>query len=231
MRIAVRVVLAVLLAAVVINLAGGLAMGVSKSLPADAPKALVSGLLMQTGLLVFSLLAMLILGKGRLTGFGFAMPQQAQWMSVIFAGFGVGLAAAAIISIASTGKSPLDMQFSPLQTVLMIWVYASTCEEVFTRGLIQSFLVPLADRGINVWRRRLSLPVLVSAAIFGLMHLSLLTMGSPILSVLLIVIFAFVLGLMAGYQRERTTSLLPAVLLHSLFNISGSLVGWIVSIL
>ena len=227
MKTALRLILAVLMAVIVMNLAGGIGMAVGKMLPEGTPKALISGFLMQTGLLVFSLVAMLLLGRGKLSGFGFALPKQAPWRLIISMGFGVGSAAAVIMAIAFFGESPLNIEFSPLQTILMIWIYASICEEVFTRGLLQGFLAPVSDRGITVWRRRLSLPVLVSAAVFGLMHLSLLSTGSPFAPVLAVVVFAFCLGLIAGYYREKTASLLPAIVVHSLFNISGSLIGWI----
>ena len=61
---------------------------------------------------------------------------------------------------------------SPLQSVIFVWFYASTCEEVFTRGLLQSYLSPLASYGINLSSKlRLSLPVLFSGLYFGLMHI------------------------------------------------------------
>ena len=40
-----------------------------------------------------------------------------------------------------------------------------------------------------------------------------------------IVIFGIVLGIIAGYYREQTNSLIPAIMVHMCFNIGGSLLG------
>ena len=219
--------LVVLLALLVMNLSGGIAMAISKAIAGNKAAAFISGVIMQTGLLVFSLSAMLLINKGKLAAFGFVMPVWARWRSIVLLGFGVGLCAATILTLVSAGKDLLDLKLSTWQSILLIWIYASTSEEIFARGLIQGSLRPLIERGINMGRLRISLPVLIGATFFGLMHLSLLTLGAPPITVLLIVVFAFVLGVIAGYQREKTGSLLPAIAIHSLFNISGFLASWI----
>lgn len=108
---------------------------------------------------------------------------------------------------------------SPLQTILFVWFYATLAEEVFTRGLLQSFLSPLARYGINFSRKlRLSLPVLFSGLYFGMMHVVAVDkMGPPV------ILLATLLGIVAGYYREKTESLIPAMIIHALFNIGGSL--------
>lgn len=50
-------------------------------------------------------------------------------------------------------------------------------------------------------------------------------MGFDLSKVLIIVIFAIVLGLYAGYQCEKTNSLVPAILVHICVNIGGSVLG------
>ncbi|MCX6832548.1 MAG: CPBP family intramembrane metalloprotease [candidate division Zixibacteria bacterium] len=227
MKALLRVILVLLLALLIMNLSGGIAMAISKAIAGNKTTAFISGAVMQTGLLIFSLSAMLLIGKGKLAAFGFVMPVRANWRSIVLLGFGVGLCAATILTFVSAGEDQLDLKLSTWQSILLIWIYASTCEEIFTRGLIQGSLLPLVERGMNVGRLRISLPVLTGATFFGLMHLSLLMLGAPPITVLLIVVFAFVLGVIAGYQREKTGSLLPAIAIHSLFNINGFLVSWI----
>ena len=61
---------------------------------------------------------------------------------------------------------------SPTGVILTAWIYASICEEVFTRGLL-------------------------------------LLVG--------------ILGVIAGNYREKTGSLIPAILIHSFFEIGGTL--------
>jgi membrane protease YdiL (CAAX protease family) len=98
---------------------------------------------------------------------------------------------------------------------------------VLTRGLVQGFLEPLKDYGLRVFRLRLSIPVIVGAVFFGLMHLALLSTGADAAAVVTIALFAVVLGLIAGYYRESTGSLWPAILVHFLFNVWGSAVDWV----
>ncbi len=43
------------------------------------------------------------------------------------------------------------------------------------------------------------------------------------LTVFNIVFFGFILGLFAGYYRERSGSIIPAIIVHILFNIGGTL--------
>jgi membrane protease YdiL (CAAX protease family) len=108
-----------------------------------------------------------------------------------------------------------------LQIVVTVWIIASTCEEVLYRGLIQSFLEPLRVHGLDVFGVRLSLPVIAAALLFGCMHIMLLTAGADGFLVGGIVGTAIVVGLMAGYYREKSGSLVPAILVHMLFNAYG----------
>jgi membrane protease YdiL (CAAX protease family) len=117
------------------------------------------------------------------------------------------------------------LKVSYLEDIAFVWIYASICEEVFTRGLLQSFLSPLTRYGISLSRKlRLSLPVLFSGLYFGMMHIVAIDkMGPPV------ILFASALGIVAGYYREKTESLIPAIIIHALFNIGGMLPMWILS--
>jgi membrane protease YdiL (CAAX protease family) len=37
------------------------------------------------------------------------------------------------------------------------------------------------------------------------------------------------LGIVAGYNREKTGSLIPAIIIHALFNIGGMLPMWLLT--
>lgn len=115
--------------------------------------------------------------------------------------------------------------FSPFQTIVFVWIYATLSEEIFTRGLLQSFLSPLAGYGINLSKGlRLSLPVIFSGLYFGMMHIVVIKkMGPPV------IVFSTLLGMVAGYYREKTGSLIPALIIHALFNVGGSLPMWLLS--
>jgi membrane protease YdiL (CAAX protease family) len=60
---------------------------------------------------------------------------------------------------------------------------------------------------------------------FGAMHLVLLLAGADIQTTAIIVIFTFSLGLLAGHQRAKSGSLIPAIVLHALANVGGILGG------
>jgi len=110
-----------------------------------------------------------------------------------------------------------------LNFILTVVIIASICEEVFSRGLIQGFLSPLKEHGFTLSKTRISLPVTICALLFGLGHLCLLgAMDTRI--VVPIVISSTVLGCIAGYYREKTGSLLPAIAVHMTFNIVSGVV-------
>jgi len=111
---------------------------------------------------------------------------------------------------------------SLLNFILTVVILASICEEIFSRGLVQSFLSPLREHGFRLFRL-FSLPVIICALLFGLGHLCLLR-SLELRAVILIVISAMALGLIAGYYREKTGSLLPAVAVHMTFNIVSGVI-------
>jgi len=70
------------------------------------------------------------------------------------------------------------------------------------------------------------MPVDVSGLFFGFMPFVLIkSMGHAAIPVILL---AVVLGLVAARYRERTGSLLPAIIAHALFNIGGMLPLWVI---
>jgi membrane protease YdiL (CAAX protease family) len=114
--------------------------------------------------------------------------------------------------------------FSALQIVLFVWIYATVVEEILTRGLLQTLVARKREAAIrHGW---LSESVLVSGVFFGAMHLVLIrSMGA---AAVVPIALATLLGIVAARYRESTGSLLPAILVHALFNIGGSLPLWIV---
>lgn len=175
------------------------------------------------GMLTFSILIILILTKGRLKEYGFNWNLNFPFMKIVFISLVFGFLSSLIGSsfIDSTSKMPAT-DFTLIEKILYIWFFASISEEVLTRGLIQGFLSSLKHIGIKFLNYYLSLPVIIGAIFFGAMHLALLALGVNILSVMTIVVFGIVLGLIAGYQKEKINSLIPAIIVHICFNIGGS---------
>jgi membrane protease YdiL (CAAX protease family) len=223
-----RVLLAVLLWVVVLFLTGAIVSSGLVQRAAERYQWVSPGVVTQVSMLALSLVLMLILGKGRLAKYGFRTPTRSQVKSAL--AFGSIAAVAVHIVLAVTwnllptpGSHPVMEGASFLQTVISVWIIASTCEEVFLRGLIQGFLEPHREAGATLFGLRLSLPVITAAVLFGTMHIMLFTVGAETALVTATVAAAIILGLVAGYYRERTGSLVPAILIHMLFNMYGSL--------
>ena len=175
--------------------------------------------------LVLSLALMTLFSRGKLAEYGFTFGSFR--LSWDYFAWVVPVLLLGLMEAAGnrSGKSANMLGMTNLQVVVFVWFYASICEEVLTRGLLQTLLERSA-RVENTLRRWLNLPVVVSGLFFGAMHLILLrSMGAQ---ALLVVAFATYVGLVAAHYRQKTGSLAPPILLHMLFNIAGSLPLWIV---
>ena len=177
-------------------------------------------------MLALSVAAMWLLSKGRLDLYGITRgtykfsPRILMWFLPM-----------AALSLASTVASPRGLgagspfELSKSQIVVFVWIYASISEEVLTRGLLQTLLGgnSRVEAGAP---RKLSMPVIVSALFFGAMHIVLVKSMGP--AAVLVILLAVFLGLVAARYRERTGSLLPAIIVHALFNIGGTLPIWVI---
>lgn len=93
-----------------------------------------------------------------------------------------------------------SMAFAIIYTVLI----APVCEETIFRGLV----LTIFDGKLPKW-----LGILISALVFALIHLP-----SPIAF-----IYTLTLGIVLGFVRYRTKSLVPCVLAHIIFNATNYL--------
>lgn len=175
---------------------------------------------------LLSVLIIILLTEGRMAEYGFTKGKFRLTGKIL-----LWIIPTAILSIMGyfASRSGVEVKpglgFAPLQTVIFVWIYATVAEEIFTRGLLQGYLSPLVRYGINLSKKlRLGMPVLFSGLYFGLMHIIAIDkMGPPV------ILLATLLGIVAGYYREKTESLIPAIIIHALFNIGGSLPMWLLS--
>lgn len=224
---------AVLLAALVFIPAGALSQAIGRTIPEGwAWGEWLSTSIFQLLMAAVAMLIMLIIGRGRLGRFGFRLGSDLPVRAVVIAVFAMeALVTLAFLPFPEKGPGHFAGDFSFLQTVLGVWLIASTCEEIVTRGLVQGFLEPLSGRGVRIARLHLSVPVIAAAVLFSAMHVPLLVMGIDTALGVQILVATFGLGLIAGYYRERTGSLLPAILAHMLANAFGMGFGELVSLL
>ncbi len=193
-----------------------------------------SGEITQAVYLVVSMTLMLILTRGRLGRYGFRWPALKPTLLAILtaAVLQVLLLVVMMVSVSMfgppmmTGRLVGQMGTSVPRTILAVWLIASTCEELFYRGLLYGFMEPLKSRGVSVGGLYISLPVAVCALMFGLGHLCVMSF-MPGVVVANIVLATTVCGFVAGYIRERTGSILPAILVHMTFNAVGSSIPWL----
>ena len=182
-------------------------------------------------MLAVSLVLVLASSLGDPSGFGFTRPK-------VGAGYGAGVTwglllgvLASVLNLSAGGSGLVPLRgLSIVQIILLVWLLASVAEEVLVRGFFQSYLEPLSHIGFKAFGKRISLPVLLGALFFSAMHLILLTTGTPFLTVYVIMAFMFFLGLVTGYQRERSGSILPSIVTHVSFNVGG-LIGGIIYII
>jgi len=176
-------------------------------------------------MLIISILLILLLNKGSLKEYGFRLSKNFPIVKIVLISLVFGFIPNIINKLLNVSSNEFipTQDFSFIEQVIYIWFLASISEEVLTRGLIQGFLSPIKHIGINIFKHFISLAVIVGALFFGAMHLMLFTMGVDTFTVLNIVFFGTILGFIAGYYKERTNSLVPAIIVHFCFNVGGSI--------
>jgi membrane protease YdiL (CAAX protease family) len=175
-------------------------------------------------MLVVSFLLIAAVSRGRLRWYGLRWPDPFPLGAAILMPVAAQLLYSGAARLLHLAGLTFLKDYSLPQFVLLLWILGPTAEEVLARGLIQGFLQPLQDRALTVGKLRLSVPVLTSAFFFGVMHLGLFSAGIQTRTVVTIVISSVVLGLIAGYCRERSGSVLPAILAHGCFNATETLI-------
>lgn len=135
-----------------------------------------------------------------------------------------------IITVIFGGKVETHValtNMSPFQFFVFIFIYSSIAEEMLFRGFLMNILKPLKAKGIKIFNRNISVPVLISAVAFGLIHLILITSGANGLFLLRIVVFTTVLGVVAGYYQEKHDNNAFAIIVHMAGNTLGVIAAFL----
>jgi len=174
------------------------------------PIELAIALIIAISLLIATLLIFLYArARSGFAEFGFCIPSS-RYVGIAFAlGLTLGLVAA-FLNHLFPSKPPYDVSgLVPWKMVLYFIVAASVQEEVIFRGLIQSMVEERWAASFRICGISISDAVAFTAALFGLIHLE---VG------VVMALSAVMLGLVAGESRRRSGSLLPAIVVHSIFN-------------
>jgi membrane protease YdiL (CAAX protease family) len=162
-----------------------------------------------TLLVALFLMFMLARSPTGMAEFGFCIPHSRYVASATVFGLTIGLAVT-FLSHLLPSKAPFDVSgFAPWMIVLYFLIGASIQEEIIFRGLIQCMVERQWRVGFSLAGASLSGAVAFTAVLFGIIHLD---------AGIVIALGAVVLGLLAGELRRRSGSLLPAIIVHALFN-------------
>ena len=211
-------------------LAFGLSLFVGKSLGhrAGSSSALPS-LLSSTMLIVVSLALGACFGESRWKELGLVRPA-GRWRRFVVVALVVGMVVSFSIKLSPGEGMGKALRGLSVPVVLIIVIFGSLAEELFTRGWFQGFLEPHRDRLLHGAGLTMSVPVLASGLAFGAMHLTLVGKGVDAWTIGFILVFTTTVGLIAAKAREETGSLLPPVLIHLAGN-AGGVLGGIVYVL
>jgi membrane protease YdiL (CAAX protease family) len=162
-----------------------------------------------TLLVALFLMFMLARSPTGMAEFGFCIPHSRYVASATAFGLTIGLAVT-FLSHLLPSKAAFDVSgFAPWMIVLYFLIGASIREEIIFRGLIQSMVERKWRVGFSLAGASLSGAVAFTAVLFGIIHLD---------AGIVIALGAVALGLLAGELRRRSGSLLPAIIVHALFN-------------
>jgi len=110
-----------------------------------------------------------------------------------------------------------QIQVSITLLIPMALILTPIGEELLFRGLLLGCLM----RCISRWRS-----IMISSMIFALTHLPAFSAYSETpLTMFSIFTGAFILGVIAGHFKTSLNSLIPAIITHSIFNLSGMVTG------
>jgi membrane protease YdiL (CAAX protease family) len=138
-----------------------------------------------------------------------------RWYALAALAMGV----ASIVLTWTRSRHPALAGMNFLEIVIAIWLLSSVSEEIFVRGLIQSWIAapsspePVGNAG------RIAVPV--SAAFFAGMHVPLMWMGAGAVGGGIIVAATLVVGWAAAELRARTDSLAHAIGVHVFGNVAA----------
>jgi membrane protease YdiL (CAAX protease family) len=167
-------------------------------------------LVVQSAELVASLLLLRYCGIGWREA-GFQLPAEPiRWLPNIASVVFLNLALAGIMHLFHTPDTLGT--FSPVEKLVLLCAYVPLAEEVFVRGWFQAALLRRAGETRAVFA------VLGSSTFFAAVHVF---VGGGSIGTGVTVAGAFLMGLIAGRLRQRSQSLLPAVAMHVVYNLTG----------
>ena len=179
------------------------------------------GVSSQFGILIISILLIFLFSKKRIIEFNIGKVKIKQLIRPIGLTVFLLILRQLIPMVMENEVHPVEVSMSILQQLIFIVVLASLSEDLLFRGFLQNMLSPIKSYGINFLNTRLSLPVIISGILFGLMHFAMIGTGASFSFVIQIVISGMFLGMIAGYFQEKYNNFTFAFIVHMTANLSG----------
>jgi len=131
----------------------------------------------------------------------------------------VSMMAGSVVMILLGLQHPVAAKMGFLQIVLVIWLLSSVSEEVYVRGLVQSWVAGRDDaNGLN---SAFESSIVSSALLFASLHVPLMWSPVGVKGGLVIVLSTLGVGFACAALRARSRSLWPAIACHVIGNVAG----------
>jgi uncharacterized protein len=174
-----------------------------------------------TAMLLIALPLIAWLSKGRLAEYGLQAPRQRSYvLSALAWGTFFGLFMTAVDYFPQILRHlPPPENLSLTRQSVAAWlffeaIYVGPTEEIPFRGLLQTFLMQRSSGRVRLWKYDMHVAGVILAILFALAHLSSfwttnfwIALGQQI--------YAFALGLLYAYWREKSGSLLAPIIGHN----------------
>jgi membrane protease YdiL (CAAX protease family) len=192
---------------------------------------LPSGLASQLMILILSIVSIYFFNKKGIFKFNIGKVGMRQIIPPIFLIIFLFIISELIFSkiLGNTNEEHFASSMPMVQIIFIVVFLASTSEELLFRGFLQNMLEPLKSVGIRLQKTKISLPVIISGLLFGLMHFGLMATGASFDFTLKLVLFAMIMGMIAGYYQEKHNNFSFAVIIHITANITGLLFSTLIN--
>ena len=140
----------------------------------------------------------------------------------------IAMMAASFAMVFLEVRHPLAAQLSLPQVVVIVWLGSSLSEEIYVRGLVQSWMA--GPENSSDVRSAVDPAIVSSALLFASMHVPLMWSPAGVNGGLPIVLATLFVGWGCAVLRARSRSLWPAIACHILGNVAG-LPGGLIGIL
>ena len=181
--------------------------------------AVISQIVLKTVLVLVALVGWKLLGRP-LSEMGW---RRALWWNrsylVWFAIAAFSMMAGSVVVILLGVRHPVASQMTFLQIVAVIWLLSSFSEEVYVRGLVQSWVADRDDATRT--NSAFQASIVSSTLLFAAMHGTLLWSPLGVKGGLAIVMSTLGVGWACAVLRARSKSLLPAIACHVIGNVAG----------